>query len=170
MVITFTVDRRSRQSIANVQRIVNKWSDAALEASDEFGKTLRRSVKRHITAQKLIWHRDLWNSVKWRQRKNVGQLSMLSYGVELQERRPARKVARKNSKLWRWALSPAKHGGEGKGMGVDRALKRKVYARKPLNLRRYDVYLAPMKRTLARLPIIIKRHTRRVVQTNGRSV
>jgi len=168
MVFTITMDARSLKNIKDVQQIIRKFPDGINEASKVFGKSVQNRVKRNITAKRLMATGALWNSVKWTQKKNVGTLSMLAYGAELQHNRPVSLVVRPRSRLWKWAFLRAPfsmhHGTNARFPGLQAKLRQK----RPIILHKYDVYEGPILRAEADLVPLLSKHLDKVLKSNGR--
>jgi len=147
---------KGRHVMDEMGRIVKNFPEAIGEASNEFGLSLQKSLKRELTSQGLLWTRKLHSGVKWRSvGKHGGQITMPMYGIFLDSMRTHHVKLKKGRKITRWAKD---HGTSNQELALEPSIR--VSAHPWLQ--------APINRTIKRLPEILDRHAARVIRSKGR--
>jgi len=149
---------RGKNVIDDIRRISFKFPEAIGAASEEFGKSLQKSLKGGLTSKGLRWTGKLHDSIKWVQTsKTSGELRMLRYGVAQDIMKPHSTWARKGRKMHRWALAKGNLG-----VRVLALSERHIFVKPTPWIE------APLQRTIKRLPKILDRHANNLIKSKGR--
>lgn len=155
MVVSLEI--RNGRAIDNVNRISRNFPVAVRKAVDDFGFSLQRRLKRNVTAQGLTWRGKLHKGIRWDVKRK--ELRMPVHGVYVDSMRPHFVKLKKGRLISQWARTKGNLD-----VRVAAAEEKSIFVRP------HPFIKAPVERTLADLPSMIKRRTSKLVQTRGRSV
>lgn len=149
-VVGFQID--ARRAMDTLDMYWKEMPNVSQEIQKDFGKSLRRSLRRSLATQNLIDTKYLYTNIKWIQRKNRGYLRMPLYGIALDRMRPHFvKFKQSRTRLIGWA--------ERKG-NLD--VKVRAAYGGSIFVRPHPWIRAPVRRTVNRLPKIIKKNLARL--------
>jgi len=101
--------------------LVSRLPNASREGMRKAGEGFERELRRQVLGRGLIWNARLFQSIHWRQRGNIGTMSVVNYGVALDAMPPHYVSLKRGRKITQWA----------KEKGFDTKRTKAIYVKAP---------------------------------------